>query len=322
MSSNQLICKSHKKNCSSCKRENDECWYCYNELLEPDSDYKKLRNACERLYSETKSYLDKSFCSKFSCDVPARMFEMFVCRFLLSQPTCHSVLNGEISKKIGGPDFLFTNNEGNEIFVEAAVCNYSTTHKDTLYKDCSIDEHGTESGWVNPDAKQLRITGLIRDKFNQREKWLTSMTDDPRKRKFGETPFIIAIAPAMKLIEAALMEDSEFLGTVCPVGDPCIYVDSSGHVSKSGYAYKRYLTKEKKKGKVVKIGDIFFSTQEEYKSISAILFSRINYTTFGLEYRGKNLLDSFMLVHNPYASHPLLEGQLSARVLNMRQAAT
>jgi len=175
-------------------------------------------------------------------------------------------------------------------------------------KNFHVDGVSTTSGWVNVDEMQIRIINSLHSKKDQRNKWII------KEAPFEKVPFVVAVNPAISCIKASSLDDSELLGCVAPIGAPCgIYSQEKDKFIGFEYAKKSELKKtpEKSNKPAAMIANNIFCGRNDFNSISAVLFSRINYTgLYEAAFDKYEMYKSFVLVHNGHANNPLPRGLL------------
>ena len=248
----------------------------------------------EKLYSETKDFLDPNFETKINEDFFARVWEMTLVKMLLDG---HNLIK---KKTANGPDIQINNN--NSIIHIEAVCPSAGKQEklDSIKNDGNIQiiEDSNDSfflGDIPQEKIELRLSSAICDKYKITLK---------RKRKNiinEDEPVIIAISTAKIPITQININEGGFgtafniLRTLFPIDRSYNCFDELSKKIEICYPYKGENIKSS--GNVVN-KKIFLS--DEYKYLSAIIYSTDSYPTF-VDKQSRNCY----IIKNPQCLNPL-----------------
>jgi len=252
-----------------------------------DERSNKARALCNELYQKFSLYSDSDFVQRFHAEFFQRFWEMDLACTLID-------IGKDLSEELSGdegPDICIRNEPGRYTWIEA-ICPERGNTKDRVTKP--VDQHSFQI-----DSKKiiLRITNAIATKHIQHQRHVDNGICSV------DAPFIIAINGCQLAPGPSEVLTPRIVKAVFEGGDDVIQFDSkSGRVTDKWCENRRHIEKHNKE----KINPGYFM-QEEYSSISAVLYSDSCYST-----RPSEAGEDYVLVHNPFANNPLREGFLGA----------
>lgn len=256
------------------------------------------RRAVEAMWSSYRHRATDHWVREFRLQTHKRFWEMYLT--LVVEADRHCLDTPRTTRRDEGPDLVLLRNNLPAVVVEAVCATLGDPGRPNSVPAGLLPSPGKPVVGTYPEEQViLRITSVLNDKVNQRQRHVRRGLIDP------DSPFVIALncGGHFQLMGGPI--EPMALKALFPVGHPFISIDRQTMASVgSGWTPRTTVTKTGT-GNLgpVAIPTMMFATPA-FSEISAVLCSNANVTNHGWIGQRRST-HGFVLIRNPFASRPV-----------------